>query len=180
MRMLKPHLLLFPVMLSLAALLSGCADSETVLCPSSAVLRDTASLTVFRTGAPSDPSGEAFTAAISGVTSSCHYNKGARDIPTELSFTVRAVRAPTPDGATYQVPYYLAVTQGERILSKKNFTLNITFAPGTAAFSQAVALDTTTLTLEEGHPATDYQLLVGFQLSDGDRAYNRTRGRYTP
>ena len=175
--MLKPYLLLFPV---LAVLLSGCANSETVLCPSSAVLRDTASLTVFRTGAPTDPSGEAFTAAISGVTSSCHYNKGARDIPTEMSFTVRAVRAPTADGANYKVPYYLAVTQGERILSKKNFVLNISFAPGSAAFTRNVPLDTTTLTLEEGHPATDYQLLVGFQLSDGDRAYNRTRGRYTP
>jgi hypothetical protein len=78
------------------------------------------------------------------------------------------------------VPYYLAVTQGERILSKKNFMLDVTFVPGSAAFSQAISLDTTTLTLEEGHPATDYQLLVGFQLSDGDRAYNRTRGRYTP
>jgi hypothetical protein len=177
MRMLKPHLLLIP---ALALLLAGCANSETVLCPSAAVLRDTASLTVFRAGAPTDPSGEAFTAAISGVKTSCHYNKGASNIPTDMSFTVRAVRAPTADGANYQVPYYLAVTQGERILSKKNFTLTIAFAPGSATFTQDIPLDTTTLTLEEGHPATDYQLLVGFQLSDGDRAYNRTRGRYTP
>jgi len=177
MRMLKPHLLFLPVA---AVLLSGCADSERVLCPSAAVLRDTANLTVFRAGAPLDPSGEAFTATISGVTTSCHYNKGASDIPTEMSFTVRAVRAPAPDGGNYKVPYYLAVTQGDRILSKKNFTLNVEFAPGTAVFNQTVSFDTTTLKLEEGHPATDYQLLVGFQLSDGDRAYNQKRGRYTP
>lgn len=180
--MLKPHLLLFPALTVVvgALLLSGCASSETVLCPSAAVLRDTATLTVFRAGAPLDPSGEAFTAAIGGVTTSCHYNKGASAIPTEMSFMVRAVRAPTPDGGNYKVPYYLAVTQGERILSKKNFTLTIDFAPGSAVSSQTVALDTTTLNLEEGHPATDYQLLVGFQLSDGDRAYNQKRDRYVP
>ena len=175
--MLKPHLLLFPAMV---LYLSGCASTETVLCPSAAVLRDTATLTVFRSGAPLDPSGEAFTAAISGVKTSCHYNKGAGDIPTEMSFTVRAVRAPSPDGGHYQVPYYLAVTQGDRVLSKKNFMLDVDFAPGTAAFTQDVSLDTTTISLEEGHPATDYQLLVGFQLSDADRAYNQKRGRYTP
>jgi hypothetical protein len=179
MRMLKTLFPIFPA-LSLALLLSGCADSETILCPSAAVLRDTATLTVFRAGAPVDPSGEAFTATIAGVTTSCHYNKGAIAIPTDMSFTVRAVRAPSADGANYQLPYYLAVTQGDRILSKKNFTLDVRFAPGSAVFTRTLALDTTTITLEEGHPATDYQLLVGFQLSEADRAYNQKRGRYTP
>ncbi len=175
--MSKTHLLLFPV---LAAWLSGCANSESVLCPSAAVLRDTATLTVFRAGAPLDPSGEAFTATIGGVANTCHYNRGASAIPNQLDFTVRAIRTPSADGGTYQVPYYLAVTQGDRILSKKNFTLDVRFAPGSAAFTQTISLDTTTIDLEEGHPATDYQLLVGFQLSDGDRAYNQKRGRYTP
>jgi hypothetical protein len=175
--MLKPHLLLFPV---LALWLSGCASSETVLCPSGAVLRDTATLTVFRAGAPLDPSGEAFTATIAGIKTSCHYNKGAGAIPTDMRFTVRATRAPSPDSGNYKVPYYLAVTQGDRILDKKNFMLDVTFAPGSAVFTQDVTLDTTTVNLEEGHPATDYQLLVGFQLSEGDRAYNQKRGRYTP
>ena len=179
--MLKPHLLLFPALtLSLVLCLSGCADTESVLCPSAAALSDTATVTVFRAGAPLDPSGEAFTADITGVKSSCHYNKGASAIPTDMSFTVRAVRAPSPDGGDYHVPYFLAVTQGERILSKKNLILNIHFAPDSAASIQDVSLDTTTINLEEGHPATDYQLLVGFQLSDADRAYNQKRGRFTP
>ncbi len=177
--MLKTPFLVFPA-LSLALLLSGCANSESVLCPSAAVLRDTATLTVFRAGAPLDPSGEAFTATIAGVTSSCHYNRGAPAVPVEMGFTVRAVRAPSADSGTYQVPYYLAVTQGERILSKKNFTLEVRFAPGSAVFSRTINLDTTTIDLEEGHPATDYQLLVGFQLTEGDRAYNQKRDRYTP
>jgi hypothetical protein len=174
---MKPQYVILP---ALAFLLGGCANSEVVLCPSSAILADTANLTVFRANAPMDPSGEAYTVAITGVESSCHYTRGAPDVPTDLDFKVRATRAPNADGADYRVPYYLAVTQGDRILSKTNLTLNIHFAPGSAAAEQTVSLGETVIHLEEGHPATDYNLLVGFQLSDADRAYNEKRGRYRP
>lgn len=178
---MKLQYLLIPALpLAMALGLWGCANSEVVLCPSASVLADTAQLTVFRPGAPIDPSGESYTVAITGVNSSCHYNKGASEIPTDLSFTVRASRAPSADGADYRVPYYWALTQGDRILSKKNATLTVSFAPGSAVATQTVTLDETVINLEEGHPATDYQLLVGFQLSDADRAYNQKRGRFTP
>ena len=88
---MKPQYLFAP---ALALALAGCANTEVILCPSASVLADTASLTVFRRGAPMDPSGEAYTVAITGVKSSCHYAKGASDVPTDLSFDVRATRAP--------------------------------------------------------------------------------------
>jgi hypothetical protein len=178
--MKSQHLLVPALALTGALFLAGCANSEVVLCPSASVLSDTAQLTVFRPGAPIDPSGEAYTIAMTGVKTSCHYTKGASEIPTDLSFTVRASRAPSADGADYQVPYYYALTQGDRILSKKNAMLEVHFAPGSAVATQTVTLDETVINLEEGHPATDYQLLVGFQLSDADRAYNQKRGRFTP
>ena len=176
-----------PVFLSLTGalltgvLLAACSSGTNVpQCPSAAVLSDTASLTVFRAGAPADPSGEAYTATIGGVKSSCTYAKGAPSSFSNFAFIVRATRAPSPEGATYTLPYYFAITQGDRILQKKNATLKITFAPGSAETMDDESLDTTELTLEPGHPPTDYQLLVGFQLSDAERAYNQKRGRYTP
>lgn len=178
---MKPLYLIPPVStLALALVLWGCANTERVLCPSASVLADTASLTVFRAGAPADPSGEAFTVAITGVKSTCHYTKGAGNVPVDMTFDVRATRAPSADGAEYQVPYYSALSQGDRILSKQTAMLTVRFAPGSATATQLVTLDETTIELEEGHPATDYQLLVGFQLSDADRAYNQSRGRFTP
>ena len=176
-----------PVFLSLTgtllagALLVACSSSQNVpQCPSAAVLSDTAVLTVFRAGAPADPSGEAYTAVIDGVVSHCTYTKGEPSASASFSFTVRATRAPSPDGATYTLPYYFALTQGDRILSKKNLTLKITFAPGSATTTDTENLPDTTVTLEPGHPPTDYQLLVGFQLTDAERAYNQKRGRFTP
>ncbi len=178
---MKPQYFIPPVTtLALALLLWGCANRERVLCPSSSILSDTSNLTVFRAGAPADPSGEAYTVSITGVHSTCQYTKGSRNVPVALTFDVRATRAPSADGAEYKVPYYSAVTQGDRILSKKNATLIVRFAPGSAVATQLVTLDDTALELEDGVPATDYNLLVGLQLSDADRNYNLRRGRYTP
>jgi hypothetical protein len=163
-----------------AVFLAGCSNQVVNQCPSAGVLSDTAILTVFRAGAPADPSGEAYTATINTVKSSCEYAKGASTADAAFTFTVRVVRAPSPDGATYVLPYYFAITQGDRILNKRNATLKITFAPGSAEASDEESLPNTILTLEPGHPPTDYELLVGFQLSDAERAYNQKRGRYTP
>jgi hypothetical protein len=173
---MKRFLILVP-----ALLLAGCADNLTgPQCPSASVLADTGTLTVFRAGAPADPSGEAYTATIDTVKSNCTYAKGAPTVQSSFSFTARATRAPSPDGATYTLPYYFAVTQGDRVLQKKNMTFKIAFAPGSAAASDDESLADITIELEPGHPPTDYQLLVGFQLTDAERAYNQKRGRYTP
>ena len=58
--------------------------------------------------------------------------------------------------------------------------VEITFAPGSASATQEVATSDLDVNLETGHPPTDYQFLVGFQLSDAERAYNATRGRFSP
>jgi hypothetical protein len=169
------------LILASALLLAGCADNKVgPQCPSAAVLSDTSTLTVFRAGAPADPSGEAYTAVIDTVKSHCSYAKGASNVVSTFSFTAHAIRAPSPDGATYTLPYYFAVTQGDRILKKKNMTFKITFAPGSAVASDDENLDDTSIDLEPTHPPTDYQMLVGFQLSDAERAYNQKRVRFTP
>ncbi len=174
---MKPHAFLF---LALGVLLAGCNDAAVPQCPSAAVLSDTATLTVFRAGAPRDLSGEAYTAAIGNVRTGCSYPKGSASSTSTLDFTLRAIRAPSPDGADYTVPYYLALIQGDRILAKQSLTVHVVFAPGSASASQDVSLDAQEVKLEPGHPPTDYQFLVGFQLSDAERAYNQTRNRFSP
>ena len=165
----------------LSLVLAGCAGSQIgPTCPSASVLSDTAVLTVFRPGAPADPSGEAFTATIDGVKSSCTYTKGAPTVDATFSFSMHATRLPSPDGATYTLPYFFAITQGERILKKTNMEFKVSFAPGSATASDTESLPDAVIELEPTHPPTDYQLLVGFQLTEAQRAYNQKRGQYAP
>ncbi len=168
--------------LALGVVLAGCTDDKLgPQCPSASVLSDTAVMTVFRAGAPADPSGEAYTATMGVVQTECSYPKGSSSVTSSLGFTVRATRAPSPDAASYVLPYYMAITQGDRILSKRSLTLRINFAPGSASTSVEESLpEDIRINLEPTHPPTDYQLLLGFQLTDAQRAYNQTRARYTP
>jgi hypothetical protein len=163
-----------------ALLLASCNDKVLPVCPSAAVLSDTSVLTVFRAGAPHDLSGEAYTAAMDNAQQTCKYKKGDSFSVSDLTFTVRAVRAPSPDAAHYAVPYFLTISQGDRLLAKRSLTLNLDFPAGSAATSVDIDQSDVTVNLEPGHPPTDYQLLVGFQLTDAERAYNQMRGRYTP
>lgn len=161
-------------------LLAGCSSNQIPNCPSAAALADTATITGFRPGAPADPSGEAYTATIATVNNSCSFDRKTSQTTSSLSFTVRATRAPRADSAAYSLPYYVAVTQGERLLSKQTYTMQVRFAPGSAVAQADESIDQTTIHLEKGHQPADYQILVGFQLTDAQRAYNEKRRRYLP
>ena len=165
----------------LSPLLAACADQHTgAQCPAASMLADTSVLTVFRAGAPAELSGEAYTVVMDGVKTSCVYDKGAPTVTSPFSFSLHATRAPSPDGATYTVPYYFAITQGDRVLKKTSATVKLVFAPGSAVAQDTETLPDVVIELEPGHPPTDYQMLVGFQLTDAERAYNQKRGRFTP
>jgi hypothetical protein len=172
-----------PLFCALAAslLLLGCDTTQRiVLCPGAAILADTASATVFRPGAPADPSGEVFTAYLYGTKTECSFQRDEAATYSSLTLNFRAVRAPSPDAASYSVPYFVAVNQAERVISKQLFTVRFDFAPGATSALAEESIDQTVVTLERGHLPNDYQLLSGFQLDDVQRAYNQKIGRYLP
>lgn len=171
-----------PLFFALAAplILMGCGDKAVVLCPSAAVLTDTATETVFRPGAPADPSGEAFTATLTDASTDCLFDKVAGETTSSLTLNFRATRPPSRDAASYSLPYFVAVNQAERVISKQMFTVHFDFAPGATSTTTQEPISQLIVTLENGHLPTDYQLLSGLQISDAQRAYNQKYGRYLP
>jgi hypothetical protein len=164
-----------------ALILAGCNNAQRiVLCPTAAILADTATETIFRPGAPADPSGEAFTAYMTGAKTDCTFDriKGTTDSSLTLNFS--ATRPPSADAASYTLPYFVAINQAERVISKKLLTVRITFAPGATIATAEDDAGQTELDLERGHLPTDYQLLSGFQITEAQRAYNQKMGRYLP
>jgi hypothetical protein len=161
-------------------LLAGCGQQRVVLCPAAAALADTASETVFRPGAPQDPSGVAYTASIGGVKSDCIFDQQQGQTFSSFDIAFRAVRAPSPDAARYNLPYFITLNSAGRVLSKKMYNVQLEFAPGAAVATADISLGRTTVNLERGLIPTDYQFLVGFQLTQEQLAYNRKMGRFTP
>ena len=168
------------LVLGAAVLVAGCGQKRIVLCPGAAILADTANETIFRPGAPEDLSGVAYTASVSGVRSDCSFDQREGQSFSSIDLDFRAVRAPSPDGARYNLPYFVTLNSAGRVLSKKMYNVSFDFAPGAAVATTDISLDRTAVSLERGLLPTDYQFLVGFQLTQAQLAYNRTMGRYIP
>ncbi|HEY5348042.1 MAG TPA: hypothetical protein VIJ72_07610 [Rhizomicrobium sp.] len=167
------------------ALLSGCSTlrgifvgSHGAVCPTAGILVDTASLTAFRPELPNDPAGVLYAVDLNSVTTDCSFARRDGQTDSGLHFSFRATRSPNGESATYSVPYYVVVAQGARVLSKRNFTVQFSFAPGAATATFKEDVDSTVINLENGKQPYDYQLLVGLQLTPAQQDYNKKMGRF--
>jgi hypothetical protein len=160
-------------------LLAGCVNKDKqAACPGMVALADASTLHVFRAGAPADPSNVLYTVQIARVHGICEISKRSHEVDADIDVYLRATRAPNGQPAQYNVAYFVAVTQGDRVVNKFPFTAQISFAPGEAVAEVTETAPTTEISLEEGKHAWDYQVLVGMPLTKGDLDYNRTIGRY--
>lgn len=167
-------------LLAAALALAGCTtDMDKGLCPSAFVLAPTSSLTVFRTGAPADPSGELYTVSMSGMKTKCSFDKKKVTTDSEIRITFKAKRAPSSDGGTYNVPYFLTVTHhGDRILTKKLFIAHVSFAPGAVSTTFEDKIDSTVIKIARGSKIGEYEILGGLQLTQSQLDYNVKMNRY--
>jgi hypothetical protein len=166
------------VALGLLAGCSGGRNSKAAFCPGAAALADTSRQPMFRQGATADPSNIVYTMEIVGVESSCDYDKKGRDADVSVDIHFRATRAPTGEAAQYNVPYFVAVTQADRIVNKQSFQVQVSFAPGAAVADVTDTVPSTNIKTEEGKKPYDYQVIVGLPLTKQQLDYNRTSGRF--
>lgn len=163
-------------------LLGGCTtDSEKGLCPTAAILAPTSVVTVFRDNAPRDPSGVLYTLWMTNVKSGCDFDKDRRTTDSHLTVAFTAKRAPGGQAVSYKIPYFIAVTKGgDKIMTKRIFLAQLTFAAGQAETTFEQEVDSTIIKFERGAKVGDYQILAGFQLTQGQLDYNKQTNQYVP
>ena len=161
------------------AWLAGCgSDTKVVNCPSAAALAPTSTLTAFEPGAPKDPADALYTVGVVNVTTDCNFDSDAGTTESTLELTFRAKRKDAGKAATYKVPYFVAVTEGTRILSKRIFWVNFDFSSGESTTEFHDSVGSTVINLENGKKPYDYELLAGLQLTHDQLEYNKSIGRY--
>ncbi|HKD22656.1 MAG TPA: hypothetical protein VKB71_11620 [Rhizomicrobium sp.] len=168
------------MVIAAAVLLAGCESDKTNNCPGVSSIVETSIGTVFRPGKPTDPSNILYTVEITGVHGSCDVDKLALNSSSDIDVQFRATRAPNGGAATYKVPYFVAISQSDRILAKKLFEVEFSFDPGqtTATFSDTVK--SAAVQAGKDKKTYDYLVLVGLQLTKEQLDYNRASGRLTP
>jgi len=159
------HLLLLLCPLTLAA----CSDAPSgrLYCPNVRVLEQTSSLTQFLPGRQ-DAGAEITTAKITGVAGSCDLAKdGVVRVSFQAGFT--ATNGPANHGQTVSLPYFVAETQDDAIISKTLGTIDVKF-DGNLSTAAATSRKMT-LEVPNDRSSARTDILVGFQLSQDQLAY---------
>jgi hypothetical protein len=163
-------------MVAACVVLCACSESKLDKCPSVSTLVDTATLPVFQPGG----SAIAYWVQITHTKRDCDVHKFDKQVESSVDIAFRAVRAQAGSAATYTIPYYVAVSTEGRVLTKRVYSIQFTFEAGQAIAEFSQSLDSITLTVGQDKKATEYGILIGFQLTKAQLEYNRRAGRYAP
>lgn len=172
-------ILLVPVMSGLAGCSGGDVNAFPPACPRASIVGDAADLTRYR----SDSAGQGgqdltdmvFDARITGVSGKCvRGDPGTLDVTATVGMEL--MRGPAMRGRAEDVPFFVAVSEGERILDKQVYRIHAEFPANTDRVRITSENVNVALPVERAKSGAAYDLLVGFQLTPDELAFNRRRG----
>ena len=156
------------------AALASCSspgDQFAPACPRPAILRDANDLHRFR-GAGRDFLDTVVQGRIVSLSGSCK-----RQRPNAVAATVRIgmelTRGPAAAGRVIPVAYFIAVTEGDKVLDKQVYTLGAEFPENTDRVQLTGDSVDLLLPVSAKVSADAYQITVGFQLTPEELDYNR-------
>lgn len=170
-RRAAPLLILLPV-------LAGCGPGRgefAPACPAANLLETTSDLVEYRPNSSGrDMTDLVLRARATGIRGECHAgDKGKLDVTVTTRFEF--ARGPAMQGNSLVVPIFVAVTEGGRILTKKVYSLGVSFPPNVDRVP--IVSDPIELTLPVGPDKSGaaYTILAGFQLTPDQLQANRAR-----
>lgn len=145
-------------------------------CPQVKGLADLASITQFADSSVTTPETMISDTKLEKVNSKCTVAGNSVAIELELNFsgTLGPVGVKDLDGqANYTYPYFLSVISPDgKILSKDVFALSMVYENGQITYHKQDKLRQV-IPLMTGQNASQFQIMIGFQLSEAELAYNR-------
>lgn len=167
-----------PIAALMLPLLAGCGspglDSFAPACPKPSIPRDFNDLSRYR-GAGRDLVDTVLEGRITGVSGTCKQDGGGAVLAT-VSVGIELTRGPAARGRVAELAYFVAVSEGERILDKRVFKLRAEFPANTDRLRLSGDDVELRLPVTATKTAAAYTVLVGFQLTPAELAANRSRG----
>ena len=175
--------------LVLAALLAGCGTTSRLAqsldstpnsgpCPVVGSVYDAARYVKFVTPEGKIYSDIAFTGEITDVRMYCRYT-GNVPLVAEVEIDFAFGRGPQADGRTHDYPYFLAVTRRNgKVLAKEYFSTRAQFSRGDVTTVTEQVKRITIPRADESISGVNFEIVVGFELTPEQLAFNRTGNRF--
>jgi len=166
------------LLIAASLLLAGCSTNRNPLevtaqrCPAFAVLGGTGSLTQFA-GEGRETSDVFLEATIADLSLDCDQGD---DVSSAISFNVVGARGPAMQGASeVTLPFFVAVLRDNSVVvAKRIYETRLVFGPDDQRASTREDLYQYLPTIEQAR-RYNYEILVGFQLSQDELSYNVLR-----
>jgi hypothetical protein len=162
---------------ALLPVLSACAlerDQFPPVCPSVAFLTSTADLAVFRPGSDRhDLTALMLAGRMQDIQGRCRPGDHKNTVEATVTVGAQLTRGPAMAGNQAQVPIYVAVTEGDRILDKRIYTLSATFPSNVDRVTVSTPAVFMVLPVSPTKTAAAYSILAGFQLTPDQFAATR-------
>lgn len=148
-------------------------------CPPVSVRPDLASLIEFYD--PTNPSDKSKVSEIriTGVNGTCRVEKDSIVMQIDLSFagnTGPKARAKSSDKPSFAYPYFIAVTDAQgTVISKEIFAASVSYGAGQNDLTQSESIFQS-MPFPDPAAGKAYHVVVGFQLTPEQLAYNQSRG----
>jgi hypothetical protein len=156
--------------------LAGCSQGPKFkpACPALSLVKGAADLTRFRPGGGRDITDMIIDARITAVPAQCAPGDPGT-IKATMAVQAEVLRGPAATTRAGDVIYFVAVTEGERILDEQNDRLHVVFPPNIDRVNVRGDDLVLTLPVTKQKSAAAYQIYVGFRLTPEELEYNRTR-----
>ena len=166
------------VLLALLPVLAGCGGPDLPqfppACPETGLLSDAADLSLFRSTG-NDLTDLVVDGRLLPPVGKCML-KDLTHLDTQLTVTMDLTRGPAAKGRDVQVTYFVSVSRGDTILNKRDFNLATTFPANSDHIRVSGEPIDLILPVNDKLSGAAYRVLVAFQLTPEELAFNRRRG----
>lgn len=163
---------LFAVVLTLTA----CANAgrKTYACPNMGILSDASRFHEFRAGGGQDLTDIQYAGEILSIAAECTRHDEGLEAELQVELATQLGPAAPSDEVSFDV--FVAIARNdEQVLSKEVRTFEVAFRKSERAVRTLEEFDDIIIPLGEDGTSTGLQILIGYQLSPQQVAYNRAR-----
>jgi hypothetical protein len=164
------------------ALLAGCGpgkDEFAPVCPTATPLWQAADLARYQdasAAANQDVRNLILSGHIVAIPGKCQPGDKPNQLAADVSITIQLTRGPAMQGREADVPLFLAVAEGDKILDKQVFQTHNVFPAGVDQMTLTGSPVHLVFPISATKTGAAYTVYAGFQLTPAELAINRARG----